>query len=319
MLTILELCSNLWLLNLRLFHRDVELEILHSLRHLAPTLLCFVAGPAHLQHDEDAPLQPLPSSSVEMALRMMKALRSLELNVSTEKGGSALQWRGQQEAEGDEPLRIQQLGIYSELDDELFEGLVSECSKLVVLDVYVEEDLRTFQCVSFPPVLLSAFPRLDSIRSHVDLSCSQSTKRFEKIDGHDAKPSVHHQRDQLSQHPILCALNRPLRRNAPPPLPQPAAITNVPQRHLPLDFLPSSGSLKQLTLHSLAPAPPSSDHFRYTPQLLADLLSSARSPRVSDLAVVSIRDVRVEWGEEELAKVKEAFADRGVLFCWEED
>lgn len=158
MVRILELCTNLSTLQLRLLHRDLNDEILHALHSVSPPLEAFVAGPQHYQQEEDVDLQPLPCHSVEAVVRGMKALRSLELNVWTEKSANRTKWEGRSEGEQGDPLPIKTLGIYSELDDEVLEGLLDECAKLETLDVYVEKDIRVKQCVvvlfpSPPPFL----------------------------------------------------------------------------------------------------------------------------------------------------------------------
>jgi hypothetical protein len=84
-------------------------------------------------------------------------------------------------------------------------------------------------------------------------------------------------------------------------------------------FLPTTATLKHLSLHSLAPAAPDGNHFRFTPGLLEDLVDSSRSPYVDALETVRIRDVLAEWGENELRQVREAFEARGVIFRWDED
>lgn len=150
MIRILEMCTNLTALQLRLLHRDLDDEIISSLEGLSPTLEAFVAGPQHYQQDEDVDLRPLPCSSVETVVRRMKALRSLELNVWTEKGSNETKWEGRSEGEQGEPLPIRRLGIYSELDDAVMEGLLEECELLEEMDIYVEKDIRMKPCVSFP-------------------------------------------------------------------------------------------------------------------------------------------------------------------------
>lgn len=82
-------------------------------------------------------------------------MRSLELNVWTEKGGHGTRWRQAEDGKQSGPLPIEQLGVYSELDDEVLEGLLGACTRLAVLDIYVEKDVRTLQCVyplSPPPL-----------------------------------------------------------------------------------------------------------------------------------------------------------------------
>jgi hypothetical protein len=231
MIRILELCTNLSALQLRLLHRDLGEELLSSLHGLSPSLEAFVAGPQHYQQEDDVVLRPLPCTAVEEVVRRMKVLHSLELNVWTERGNGS-KWKGLPE---EEPSSIRLLGIYSSLHDEVLEGLLRDSSQMEVLDIYAEKDVRVKPCVSSPT--LSAFLCISADLPHF----SQSSRSFTPIDGDDEKLTSRH---QFYRAPRWLSVShswtpqqphsRSFRRHYSPYLPTTRATLPLSQRHLSL-------------------------------------------------------------------------------------
>ncbi|GAA6030775.1 hypothetical protein JCM8097_008871 [Rhodosporidiobolus ruineniae] len=300
MVHVVELCHNLSSLQVLPLHKHRAPDLLAVLQPLQDSLTTLVLGP-RLWKDV-ASLCPLGSRHVELLVRRLRRVKILELNCSSkEPGEKATPWHGPVDTEPRRPLRLKKLGIYTELDDEILEGLLSEASELEVLDVYKEEHLRLVDRVR--KAMLASAKTMKSLRFFVNPIFQHDPNGGNhgagSTDGHAVlfnEELLPHYRQLGRLH--LCN----------------ALVSPTVFRHL-----PSTGSLKYLSIHSLAPASQNDDHFRFTPQLLDDLKLAALTPALDALETFRIQDVRSDWGEETIQAVREALEARNVVFKFEED
>ncbi|GAA5841353.1 hypothetical protein JCM11251_006160 [Rhodosporidiobolus azoricus] len=293
---ILSLCYNLDILQLRPLHQDLAPDLLAALRPLGKTLRCLVIGPdGRSQHD--TVLRSFTSDSVEAIVRVMPRLETLEVNCwAAPKGGEAARWDGPGSGEAGRPLALKQLGINAEMDREVFEGLLSECEGLEVLDIYMEREIRLDETRQ---ALRASTSTMQNLRFFINTTPGSPPTHVPN----GIPPATLFNEDLLPFYTSLAGLH--LCNN----LSSPSIF-----RHLPL-----SRSLRHLSLHSLAPALPGSDHFRFTPSLLDDLEDPHKTPYVDALETVRIRDVQSAWGKGNVLAVRRALARRGVELVWEED
>ncbi|GAA6012739.1 hypothetical protein JCM10207_005346 [Rhodosporidiobolus poonsookiae] len=296
MVQLISLCHNLSLLQIRPLHYAVVPDLFAAMRPLADTLDTLVIGPRHYRSDEAAVLRPMTSGTVEDVVRIMRRLRTLELNCWAD-GNDAVTatWRGVQDGQRHPPIRIKELGIHAELQDEVLEGLLQECTELEVLDVYLEKEIR-----------------LDEVREALQASTS-TMKRLRFL----VNPPFHQVQPPNTMHepPVLFDDTLLLNYRV---LERLELCNNLASPSI-VRILPLSYTVKHLSMNSFAPVAPGTNHFRFTSSLLDDLRDSSRTPAVDALETVRIRDLQAEWGEERVKGLREALEARGVAFKWDED
>ncbi|GAA5853269.1 hypothetical protein JCM8547_000262 [Rhodosporidiobolus lusitaniae] len=297
MVRILQLCHNLVALQINPLHYSHDDDVVEVLKGLRLNLETLVLGPRHYRPADGPLLRPLPGKNIETIVRGLMALRTLELNVGTSTQGDAAVWG--EDVEEKRPIKLKQLGIYAELDNEVLEGLLSECQELEVLDIYAERDIRTKEVRDALKLSLGTMKTMRIVINPTSLHNGTVVR------AHGSSTPI-----PILFDPTLLPFYRVLERLH--------TCHNLVSPDL-FRYLPVSHSLRHLSLHALAPATPSADHFRFTPSLLTDLQDPKVTPAVDALTMVRIRDVISEWGEEHVKAVRGAFENRGVSFRWEED